>query len=272
MTLQQTAGASYLRLMLFWAVAAGLMAGSGPVVAAFRGRWAESASLGALVSSGIVLLIFLYSKLGWTRMSECGVGFDRGTAARVGLGFVLGLLLLAAPVAVLAVVDGVRWARAPQVDLSVAAAAVGAYLLLSCMEEVVFRSYPLLGLQNALGVWTAQAIVAVVFILYHVVGGQPWVSAVVGTGLGSLLFGTAAMATRGLALPIGLHAAWNFGSWALGDKGSPGLWTPVFTHPPSVAGTFAYIAAFLLWTVAFVVWTTRSSKVSPQLARSRDLV
>ena len=87
-----------------------------------------------------------------------------------------------------------------------------------------------------------------------------------------LLFGTAAIASRGLAVPIGLHAAWNFGSWTLGDKGGPGLWTPVFSHPPGLAGAFAYVAAFVLWTVAFSFWSNRRSRLAPQLAAPPDLV
>jgi membrane protease YdiL (CAAX protease family) len=34
----------------------------------------------------------------------------------------------------------------------------------------------------------------------------------------------ATLATRGLALPLGLHAAWNLGDWARGGKGESGLW------------------------------------------------
>ena len=33
-----------------------------------------------------------------------------------------------------------------------------------------------------------------------------------------------ALKTKGLALPLGLHVAFNFGNWALGFKGKPGIW------------------------------------------------
>lgn len=49
-------------------------------------------------------------------------------------------------------------------------------------------------------------------------------NAFVGVSIGSLLFGMAALATRGLAVPIGLHAMWNVGQWILGEKELPGLW------------------------------------------------
>ena len=49
-----------------------------------------------------------------------------------------------------------------------------------------------------------------------------------------LVFGMAALATKGLALPIGLHAAWNVGDWARGGKGDGGLWSAV-VDPGSAA-------------------------------------
>jgi membrane protease YdiL (CAAX protease family) len=245
---------TYFRLTFFWVVFAGLLIGTGPIVAVFHNRWATGAAFGAIVSSGIVLLILWYSRKGWTQLSACGIGIDGGTPLRLGVGAVLGLLLLAPVLMVLATVEGVYWVRTPQVNPVTIGAALVSYLLLACMEEVGFRSYPLLGLKRVLGLWTAQSIVAVAFIAYHVLNGQAWVSAVVGTGLGSLLFGMAAVASRGLALPIGLHAMWNFGSWALGDKGGPGVWTPVFPHSRGRSGEFAYVAAFLLWTVGFLFW------------------
>lgn len=241
---------------------AALLTAAAPLAAVVRGKWATDAAYGALVSAGLVAVLLWYSRLGWTQRAACGLGFDRRTPMRFLLGVVLGALLLAAPVAVLAGVDDVRWVRGPDVEIGTVAAAFTAYLLLSCLEELGFRSYPLLGLQQELGLWTAQAIVAMAFIAYHIAYGQPWFSAVVGTGLGSLLFGTAAVVSRGLALPIGLHAAWNFGSWALGDKGLPGVWTPVFVHPPGVAGTVAYVAAFLLWAAGLLVWQRLQARPS----------
>jgi len=66
--------------------------------------------------------------------------------------------------------------------------------------------------------------------LEHVAGGMPWWQAFLGTGTGSLVFGLAALKTNGIALPIGLHAAWNIGDWARGTKGGTGLWQ--IAYPP----------------------------------------
>jgi membrane protease YdiL (CAAX protease family) len=65
----------------------------------------------------------------------------------------------------------------------------------------------------------------------------------------------AALATRGLALPIGLHAAWNFGQWMIGEKETPGLWRPVVAGGPSAhadhVAMIAYIVTFAVATLAF---------------------
>ena len=82
--------------------------------------------------------------------------------------------------------------------------------------------------------------------------------------VGSLLFGMAALATRGLALPIGLHAAWNFGQWIIGEKESSGLWKPIIPGGPSASTDhvvlIAYVAVFGLATLAF--WWFRKARTS----------
>jgi hypothetical protein len=139
-----------------------------------------------------------------------------------------------------------------------------AYLLLACREELAFRGYPLRRLDRSFGPWSAQLIVALVFALEHRAGGYSWTNALFGTFVGSLLFGMAALATRGLALPIGLHAAWNFGQWIIGEKESSGLWKPIIPGGPSASTDhvvlIAYVAVFGLATLAF--WWFRKARTS----------
>jgi membrane protease YdiL (CAAX protease family) len=108
--------------------------------------------------------------------------------------------------------------------------------------------------------WMAQMIVAMAFIFYHVALGWPWANAILGTGAGSLLFGMAAIASRGLAVPIGLHAAWNFVDWAMGGKGSDGLWKPVAKHGSFsfVLGEISLLAVTGLGMLLFSLWHQRN--------------
>jgi membrane protease YdiL (CAAX protease family) len=139
------------------------------------------------------------------------------------------------------------------------------YIAVSCREELGFRGYPLFRLKGFFGVWGAQIIVALVFAVEHMAGGWPLLRAILGAGVGSLMFGMAAIATRGLAVPIGLHAAWNFGDWILGGKGTPGLWQVVVEEGQQqraqLSGTFGYLTVVSLATITFWLWYRSKTKL-----------
>jgi hypothetical protein len=119
------------------------------------------------------------------------------------------------------------------------------YLLLATREELAFRGYPLRVLASRFNPWVAQAIVAALFVIEHKLGGATWENAILGSGMGSLVFGMAALATRGLALPIGLHAAWNIGDWVRGGKGSGGIWSPAVHAGSAAHANFVAMASYL---------------------------
>ena len=129
------------------------------------------------------------------------------------------------------------------------------YVLLACREELAFHGYPLRRLYSSIGLWGAQLIVAIIFALEHAAAGSTWAQAILGAGIGSLLFGMAAITTRGLAVPIGLHAAWNFGDWMHGGKGAGGVWHPIvletYRNRADQAAMAGYVVIMVLATVIF---------------------
>lgn len=74
-------------------------------------------------------------------------------------------------------------------------------------------------------------------------------------------FGAAAMRTHGLAVPIGLHAAWNFGDAMLGGKGTAGLWKPVVEagamRRVETTQWIVYVLIILTTTMAIWLWPRR---------------
>jgi len=76
----------------------------------------------------------------------------------------------------------------------------------------------------------------------------------------------------GLAVPIGVHAAWNLGHWALGLKGSPGVWRVVVDeqHPRGAgfASILIYDAVMLSAALAFWLWHRRFAKRTTDFAPS----
>jgi len=219
----------------------------------------------ATIGAFVLTLAFVY----WDKISlqEVGVRFTRRSLLRFGLAFLAGLSLPALQAALMVAYGNVQFERMSLFEGQAVWLSLVMYVCLACREELAFRGYPLRRLDQAFGAWRAQLIIAGMFAVEHAVGGMTWVHAVLGAGVGSILFGTAALMTRGLAVPIGIHAAWNFGQWILGEKESPGLWQianngrPVHTD---VAETVSYLFVMALALCAFGWWRWRRTRSSPR--------
>jgi hypothetical protein len=174
------------------------------------------------------------------------------------IGFACGLLLVALHSILVGIAGHTHWVRAAGTTANQASLIGIGYLLLSAREELAFHGYPLRRLQVLLGVWGAQAIIAAFFAVEHMAGGWSLAQALWGAGMGSLLFGMASIATRGLAIPIGIHAAWNFGDWVRGNRSEPGVWRPEidrgFEAAASWTGMWAYVAIMAVTTMFFWFW------------------
>jgi membrane protease YdiL (CAAX protease family) len=134
-----------------------------------------------------------------------------------------------------------------------------AYVALAGREELAFRGYPLRRLDDRFGRTIAVVSVAIVFALEHRLGGASWADAFIGTGTGSIVFSVAALVTRGLAVPLGIHAAWNFSQWALGLRGSSGIWSPQGPQNPNayLVAMVIYVAVMAGVAVGFLCWERR---------------
>ncbi len=218
--------------------------------------------IGTVGSLGVLSLSFAFVRWDRTRLGDVGAWPDGRSLHRLALGFMLGLLLVILTSVILVVFGHVRWVRTGEVNVGEMSLALMAYVALSCREELAFRGYPLRRLESVIGPWFAQLVVAVVFLIEHVAGGMAWSEAIAGAGVGALLFGMAAIATRGLAVPIGVHAAWNFGDWMRSGGGkTTGFWKAVvedgFEAHAGVVGWVGYVSVMLLATLAFWIWYQR---------------
>jgi len=218
--------------------------------------------IGIVASVGTFMLTVIFVRWEGLTLQDVGAQFGKGSPMRFVLGFLLGLVLVALHVAILGFAGHVLWIRSDSVGVLDVATTAVVYLLLSCREELAFHGYPLRRLNSLLGLWLSQFIVALIFALEHVAGGSTWVSALFGAAVGSVLFGMASIATRGLAVPIGLHAAWNLGDWMHGGKDSMGLWhqvpLPGFRDRADRVGMIGYIVVMIAATLFFWWWYRRT--------------
>jgi membrane protease YdiL (CAAX protease family) len=214
--------------------------------------WGVASSAGALV----LTLLFLWRER--RRAADIGLRTDSGSVPRFAIGLAIGFSMYALHALVITTLGGVRLTRTADVDPKAVAIAICTYLALSCMEELGFRGYPLRTLVPEVGMWKAQAIVAAAFAANHLAFGWSWVSVIVGVATGGLLFGMTAIASRGLAMPIGLHAAWNIGSWSAGEKNNSGIWRMAVDEDvlsrAAAVGAASYVVIFALATFAFWRW------------------
>lgn len=217
---------------------------------------------GTLSSIGILALTLWLMRREQRDLASIGLQPHGGTALRLLGGFAIGAAVYALTLALISVSVG-------PIRLTAGAASGGgtillvtaSFLALSCMEELGFRAYPLRTLAPSIGVWPAQLLVAVTFGLAHMLFGWAWQPVLFGVIPSALLFGAAAMRSRGLALPIGIHAALNLALWSVGEKGASGLWriTVDETRVPNVSAAAPFIGVGVLLAAALLIamWPVR---------------
>lgn len=250
------------RVFLFWMGYLAIIAlGAQPKLMAPE-QWQQMTW--GLVSSLLLLpLVLLFVR--WEKISfrHIGMKFNAGSLLRGLVGTLIGITIFGVILLLIALAAG---AGAVQFELNTGwqLGAVGGILAttfaLSCMEEIGFRGYSLCMLVNSLGLWPAQIIVVIAFGLCHIAFGWGWNAVLMGVIPAALLFGMGATASRGLAMPIGLHAGVNLAQWAISeDRANPdGIWMLIISEEAqsyvAAISPFINIGVILLATGAFWYW------------------
>ena len=154
------------------------------------------------------------------RMSDYGFHFSRKWWTDLGFGLVLGALLLFGVLAVELAVGWVKvtgsFALSPgQPFVATILVGVVAVAAVAFGEEASYRGYPIKNLAEAVakarwGMVIAVVIPAVFFGLAHATNENATLLSTFNIVIFGLLFGTGYVVTGELALPIGLHFAWDF--------------------------------------------------------------
>lgn len=233
-----------------------------PIVLIVTTSFVKTTSLTNTIKVGVIscavtyglTLLFLHWD-GW-KLSDAGLELTPKSVPRVLSGFVIGWALVAFQNGLLYASGHAHWVysgvASPMKWLSLG---FTAYLLLALREEIAFRAYPLRRLERDLGMWASLAILGLVFMLEHLAGGLSWAHSLLGPLAGAMLFGMAALATRGIAVPLGIHFAFNLGQWVMGQKETAGLWRasvdPAFQKQAEFLGYTGYLLGTLAATFYF---------------------
>ena len=185
----------------------------------------------------------------------------------LSLGLLLGGAAFGVHVAVVSSFGGpIRFEWVPDVGATVAAIYFVRFLATSCMEEIGFRGYALHRLIESVGVWPALTITTVAFGLSHLLYGWDMQTITLGVFPCGLVWGMSAIATRGLAVPIGLHAAWNFASWTAGSRAETGLLRMIVAddalESSRAVGTASYLVISGALTATFWLVYRRNQRLA----------
>ncbi len=212
------------RLLLFWAAALAILMGAGLLKGFVPGRWG-GLTWGVTSSIALLLLIrFLVAREGGT-FAAVGLGIRRGSPGRMAAGLLLGIAIYAVTLLTISLTLGpLQLVRAVTPPLDAVVVIVASTIFLALMEELAFRSYSIWTTRSVLGFWQTQAVVACAFGALHLLYGWPLQTVAFGVVPSAVLFGVAAVTTRGLAWPLGLHTGINLGRWLTGENGEQGFW------------------------------------------------
>lgn len=161
--------------------------------------------------------------------ADFGLRIDRAWWADLVAGIGLGILLMAAIFGTMAATGWVRIDEAIEPEIAEGFAAGLGYAILlyvgvGFFEELLFRGYLMTNLAEGLAgrrlaprtaVVVAWVVVSIVFGVAHAVNPNATLVSTVNVAIAGLFVGLGFLLTGELALPIGLHIAWNFAQGAV---------------------------------------------------------
>lgn len=210
-----------LRCLLFWSLLLLSFFAFSPFMPLLPGNWSRLMT-GVAGTCCALLLTGLFLRYEKRSFRDIGLVWQRGTGMRLVQGLLIGSALFA--VILLALVS----LTPLQLRLNTApfemAALPGylAFIPLSLMEEIGFRAYPMVRLHQRFGLRATQLFVAIAFALYHVAYGQDITGSFLGPGIYAFVFGLAAIWSKGIAVPTGIHIALNILQPLTGMRGDSG--------------------------------------------------
>jgi uncharacterized protein len=284
------------RLAIFAAIAAALIAGISLVtLAASHGKppHPQFTPLFALLDEGLLFFVILFatwvmSKAERRKISDYGLPWRNAFGVQFWQGAVIGLAAITVLLAAMHAAGVFQFGT-----ISLRGAAILkygvlwgiAFLFVGFFEEFAFRGYALFTLTTGMTFWPAAILLSVCFGLVHRGNsGESWVG-VLTAGLVGLLFCLLLRRTGNLWMPIGFHAAWDWGEsyfYGVPDSGtvSPGhLFNARFSGPTWLTGgtvgpegSWLAVALLVILFLIFALWLRVAKYPDPQALAPRRRV
>ena len=266
------------RLLIFSALVASLVSLEGIVVRLLKHRPSLADGLspvGLLIGEGSVFLIFLVASWVMARiedraLADYGLPLNKTFGLRFWQGIAIGFVSISA-------LMGALWAAGAFHVSTIALHGADAwkygglwgtvFLFVALFEEFSFRGYALFTLATGFGFWPAAVLLSLLFgYVHHGNSGETWLGAFAAGAVG-FLFCLLLRRTGDLWMPVGFHAAWDWGEtyfYGVPDSGqvAPGhlldssLSGPRWLSGGTVGPEASWLCIVLLASLwfAFSVW------------------
>lgn len=170
----------------------------------------------------------LFLKFDRKRFSDIGLTLQRKTITKFFTGVVVGIGIMGLLATSVIYFTNVGIVANPKSNFLNFLLMTLPLIPLAFMEELGFRAYPLEILKDKVGIRLSIIITSILFALYHIVNGWTIASSFYGPGVWGLVFGLAAIYSKGIAMPTGIHYAINLTTSAFGAKNTTAsIWTVI---------------------------------------------
>ncbi len=195
----------------------------------------ERIAHGIIGTAAAFVTTVLFLKFDKKQFSDIGLTFERNTVKKFFVGVITGVLIMGLLAASVVHFSNVEVDVNPNSNLLHFLLVTAPLLPLAFMEELAFRSYPLEILKDKAGLRLSLIITSILFALYHIANGWTIASSFYGPAVWGLVFGLAAIYSRGIAMPTGIHYAANLTTASLGSKNTTGnIWIVRQPDSPSL--------------------------------------
>jgi membrane protease YdiL (CAAX protease family) len=259
---------------LCWVLFTGLLFLAGSLLSPmFPPQW-ERFVYGTSGTMAAFAAVWILLKTEKQSFSDYGLIWKRDTLWKFIQGLIIGSAIFLGIILILLAFTELRLVRNQTVWNPLSMFWYLAIIPLALMEEVAFRSYTFIKLNKAFGLWITQFIVAIGFAGYHIVQGWDWQMAVWGPAIWALVFGLAAVWSKGIALPTGIHVALNVIQELLSMKTSSyeAFWefeykteaTAETIHQTSTVGLITQVLV-LVFAILFTYFYVRKVQKNPPM-------
>jgi membrane protease YdiL (CAAX protease family) len=214
-----------LRAMLFCTVFTGLFIALSFFKSAFPGKF-ERLVHGIIGTIAALLTTLLFLKWDKKSFSDIGLNFEKTTLKKFFSGVLMGIGLMGLLTISVIYISDFKIETNSNSDILNFIFWTLPLIPLAFMEEVGFRAYPVSILKDKTGIRITLLITSILFAIYHIANGWSIQNSFLGAGVWGIIYGLAAIYSKGISMPTGIHYAANLTTSAFGiSNDSFNIWT-----------------------------------------------